>query len=132
LRKSNMSATVTMCWTVTASSRLFTITGFGGTSATQPQLNITYLPPCTGQPAAGVATAPAGVCSGTSFALTATGVTTGGGITYQWEKFNTGTSAWDPVAGATTASYTVSGGITVASQYHLVTNLYWQQHAKHI
>ncbi|RYZ45749.1 MAG: hypothetical protein EOP49_24585, partial [Sphingobacteriales bacterium] len=105
----------------TTSNRVFTITGYGGTAATKPLLTVNYQTACAGQPAAGTASAPSSVCAGADFTLTATGTTAGTGIDYQWEFFNTATSTWDQLAGATTTSYTVTGGITSATDYRLST-----------
>src|SRR5690606_30657487 len=72
--------------------------------------NVRLLTPCTGTPAAAVATAsPATVCTGNSVVLTATGADSLAGIAYQWEQSNDGVTGWAPVtggSGATTTSYT--------------------------
>jgi uncharacterized delta-60 repeat protein len=47
----------------------------------------------------------AAVGQSAAFAALAIGT---GPLNYQWQKYNTGTSTWDNVSGATTASYTIS------------------------
>lgn len=75
---------------------------------------------CSGTPNSGTASGPGAVCASTTFTLTATGVTTGTGLTYQWESSPMGMATWTPIANATNASYTVTGGITAETDYQLV------------
>ncbi|MBU3675749.1 MAG: hypothetical protein FGM54_01000, partial [Chitinophagaceae bacterium] len=80
----------------------------------------TVAAPCTGQPNAGTASAPASVCANISIALSATGLTNDIGISYQWES-STDNINWFPIAGATTASYTYASGISTTTWFRLVT-----------
>lgn len=74
---------------------------------------------CSGTPAAGSITSPpAAVCSGANFTLTTSGLTTGTGISYQWQRSTDGV-IWNNIAGATTVSATTNQ--TVATQYRIVT-----------
>ena len=74
-------------------------------------------PPCTGTPNAGAATGPAGVCSGANFTLSASGLTAGIGISYQWQRWDG--ASWVNISGATSASATVNQ--LAATDYRLVT-----------
>jgi len=47
-------------------------------------------------------------------------MTTGLGITYQWEESPYGAGVWTPISGATTPNYVIAAGITAATDYHLV------------
>lgn len=75
---------------------------------------------CTGTPNAGVATiSSASGCPSANFSLGATGITTGVGITYQWQSGPTATGPWTNIAGGTTVPYTTSTAATTF--YRLVT-----------
>ncbi|RYZ56349.1 MAG: hypothetical protein EOP49_00585, partial [Sphingobacteriales bacterium] len=74
---------------------------------------------CSGIPAVGVATAPASVCNGAGFNLTAPGASTDAGIAYQWEISSSGSGSWSPLAGATTANYLLTSGISSPSDLRL-------------
>jgi hypothetical protein len=70
-------------------------------------IGITYTPPsnCTGTPNAGTVTSSVNnQCSGTSTTLTANGLSSGLGITYQWES-SPNNSTWSNVVGATSTTY---------------------------
>jgi len=77
--------------------------------------------PCSGQPNVAAATGPASVCSGSNFSLSASGFSTGLGITYQWEMYDNGTSSWVAITGATNPSHTVTGGISAQTDFRFVT-----------
>ncbi len=82
------------------------VNGVGGTS-------------CSGTPTAGTTTTSLAIASTTTpFNLTATGSTTGGIITLQWESSPTGSGSWSAVSGATLATSTVSG-ISANTYYRL-------------
>ncbi|HTN45642.1 MAG TPA: GEVED domain-containing protein [Flavipsychrobacter sp.] len=74
---------------------------------------------CTGNPAVSVVTGPASVCPSVNFTLTASGYTTGSGITYQWEESPSGLNSWSPIANATNPSLTYNQ--TVPMDYRFVT-----------
>ncbi len=107
--------------------------GFAGTSAppAAPTTasrgwigSIKFMPAasCTGSPAAPVVSGPSSVCSGTTFALSASGYTTAVGIAHQWQYFNATAGAWTNITGATGADLVVAGGITAATQYRMVSS----------
>jgi hypothetical protein len=80
-------------------------------------ITIAAATPCSGTPTAGTVTAPASVCSGTTFSLGMTGNTIGTGITIQWQSRPAGGSTWTNITGATNSGYTVTGGQTTATDY---------------
>jgi hypothetical protein len=90
---------------VRGSTNVYTFGGYNNaTPANQPQLVVTYGFPCSGMPAAGVASGPSSVCSGINFNLTVapSGLT---GLTYQWQSSPDGITYTNiPAATATTAS----------------------------
>jgi len=97
----NIGDTVSICFTG-GGSRLYKITGLGGTAATTgthaPYLQITY---CT-TPTSVTATAPSSVCSGSSFSLTGSA---SGATSYSWAGPGGFTStAASPTITATAAS----------------------------
>ncbi|MBS1776330.1 MAG: hypothetical protein JSS64_08640, partial [Bacteroidetes bacterium] len=70
----------------------------------------------------GTASAPSDVCSAAPFQLSLTGNTVGLGISVQWYSSPSGANNWSIITGATNALYTVSSGITTATDYYaLVT-----------
>jgi hypothetical protein len=76
--------------------------------------------PCAGTPSAGTASiSSASGCSGVNFTLSATGLSTGTGITYQWQSSSTSTGPWSNIASATLTSLSTSA--TSTSYYQLVT-----------
>src|SRR5690606_38967044 len=77
--------------------------------------------PCAGMPNTASVTAPSSVCAGTSFTLMASGLSTGLDLEYQWEESTDGGMTWTPIVGATSAQYTVAGGITMPTEYRFVT-----------
>ncbi|MBS1939436.1 MAG: hypothetical protein JST38_00975, partial [Bacteroidetes bacterium] len=99
-------------------------TGSGTTRSTRPntQLAISQ-PPCAGTPNAGSVTSPVSICGGSAAMLTATGVSTGGGITYQWQESPNGASGWANVSGgsgATTTTYTTTA-VNATRYFRMVT-----------
>jgi hypothetical protein len=93
-------------------------TGYG--QAEDYTLNVLVANSCFGTPTAGAASAPASVCPNTSFTLDITGYTLAAGITIQWESSPASSANWQAISGATTASYTVTGGINNAMDYRAV------------
>ncbi len=82
--------------------------------------NIVPLPPCSGTPTAGTASASTFyACPSTAFTLTLTGYTVASSITFQWQS-SSDSSTWTAISGATTSSY--SATVTAATYYRcLVT-----------
>ena len=86
-------------------------TNTSGANANRPQIRFNYTAPaaCAGMPNAGSVTTPVTVCAGSTTTLNASGLTTGLGITYQWEESPDGIGSWADVvvgSGGTTGSYT--------------------------
>ena len=74
---------------------------------------------CTGSPNAGSASMSSNSgCVGSSITLSSSGLSSGGGITYQWQQ-NTGGS-WSTISGATLTSTTVTP--TENTQYRIVSS----------
>ncbi len=90
-------------------------------NTTKPYIRFTSAPPlCSGTPNAGTAAISlASGCSGGSVNLSATGITVGTGITYQWQS-SPDNSNWTNISGATSATYTAT--TTAGTTYYkLVT-----------
>lgn len=117
------STTFTVTPTGLASSTAYTFylrSGCGSTAADSSvwvPLNFTTI--CGGTPNGGTAQSSAtSTCPNTSFTLSATGNTSGPGITYQWESSPNGTT-WTQISGATNNTYTVTNQ-TAATYYHML------------
>src|SRR5690554_204418 len=80
---------------------------------------ITSLTPCAGTPTSGTASATPRSCTSEPFTLSLSGATTGGGLTYQWQRSDAGANNFSNISGATTDSYTVTNQ-TVASDYRCI------------
>ncbi|MCB0758229.1 MAG: choice-of-anchor J domain-containing protein, partial [Flavobacteriales bacterium] len=94
-----------------------------GRSGTISQVQLNFLPPCTGTPVAGTVPASVPACVGSTVTLTATGGTVADGLTYQWLESPNGNAPWTAVgsgSGATTTSYTTPPFSTTA-YYRMVT-----------
>ncbi len=91
-------------------------------TSTDPVLNImgiTLGASCQGVPNAGTAVAaPASICPGQQVALSPSGATASGGITFQWQASTNGGVTWTNIAGATGATYI--GTPTVTTQYRVI------------
>ncbi|NBU71418.1 MAG: fibronectin type III domain-containing protein, partial [Bacteroidetes bacterium] len=76
--------------------------------------------PCSGTPDPGVAvSSTATACPGANFTLSATGLSTGMGLTYQWEYSTNGGQTWTVLSGAASSSTSLSH--SVPTDYRLVT-----------
>lgn len=109
---------------VRGSTNTYNIYGYpAANAADQPQLDIDYTPttPCNGTPNTPVVSGPASICPNVTFLLSSTGATLGSGMTYQWESAPMGSGSWTPISGATNVSYSMTGGISVATDFHLVS-----------
>jgi len=83
--------------------------------------NVIAQVPCLGTPNAGTATiSSSSGCSGTGFTLSSAGLTTGGGISYQWQTSADGISGWTNIGGATSTSLSTSTLTT--AYYRLLTS----------
>jgi hypothetical protein len=74
---------------------------------------------CSGAPNAGTISGPAAACPGASFSITASGLSTGTGITYQWQSASSCAGPFTDISGAT--SSTLSASQNVATSYRLIT-----------
>ncbi|WP_165836448.1 GEVED domain-containing protein [Taibaiella soli] len=84
------------------------------------KLTVIPLPPCTGMPTAGTASASVdSACVNVPFNLTLTGMTTAGGITYQWSSSPHGANTYANISGASTVIYTVANQ-TASTDYRCV------------
>jgi hypothetical protein len=81
-------------------------------------VTIAALIACSGQPSATTISGPAGSCTGVDLVLSASGMSIGTGITYDWQS-NTGTG-WTST-GITTTSDTVIGGLSVPTSFRMIT-----------
>ncbi|MBS1547997.1 MAG: hypothetical protein JSU02_11605, partial [Bacteroidetes bacterium] len=76
-------------------------------TGTIPQVQLNFLPACTGTPVAGTIPASIALCSGSSTTITVTGATIADGLTYQWQESPDGITSWVNAAGVSiNATYT--------------------------
>jgi len=97
-------------------------TGNGSRSANRPniQLNFAAITACSGTPDAGTASiSSTSGCSGSAVTLSATGLTSGSGISYQWQSAPAAGGPWTNIAGATSTTASVTPSETTF--YRLVT-----------
>ncbi|MGJ8590926.1 MAG: GEVED domain-containing protein [Aquaticitalea sp.] len=88
-------------------------TGNGTRSANRPNVSLNFLAltPCSGTPIGGtIAVSPTSGSPGSNYGVTASGYTTGTGLTYQWEYSDTGGATWT-AQGAATSIYTALSGL---------------------
>lgn len=86
-----------------------------GTSFRIDDIKLTGTPsaPCSGTPTGGTVTVnPTSGAPATTYGVTATGYSTGSGLTYQWQYSDTGSAPWTNQGTATT-SYAALAGLTV-------------------
>ena len=90
------------------------------TTRAQLQLTMTGGAACSGTPNGGTASASVGsACASSPFSLSATGITSASGMSYQWQVSTNGGTTWSNITGATTSSASVTQ--SVASSYKLVS-----------
>ncbi|MFM1947205.1 MAG: hypothetical protein RL207_1488, partial [Bacteroidota bacterium] len=78
-------------------------------------------PNCTGVPnASTVSTTLTTGCPGTPFTLSATGLSIGNGISYQWQSSPNGVNSWTNITGATSVNYVATTSTTL--YYRIVTS----------
>ncbi|RZL09082.1 MAG: hypothetical protein EOO62_14415, partial [Hymenobacter sp.] len=91
-------------------------------TSTDPVLNVMGISlgaNCLGVPVGGAAVAnPTSVCPGAAVALSLTGATTVGALTYQWQSAPLGSTTFANIQGATAATYTARP--TVSTQYRAI------------
>jgi gliding motility-associated-like protein len=103
----------------TAVLRFRGVSDDGTTDIGLDNINLRTWADCSGVPTGGTATgSPLNVCAGQTINLSATGVTTGPGITYQWQVSTNGGTTWNNIAGAT--NFTAATTQVVTSRYRLV------------
>ncbi|MEO0043208.1 MAG: hypothetical protein RL329_2656 [Bacteroidota bacterium] len=99
----------------TAVIRFKATSDFGNDDIGIDNFSVTF--PCSGAPSVGTSVvAPTAICPGSSVRATATGVSIGLGIAYQWQKNVSGT--WTDIAGATSTTY-ASPSLSASVQYRL-------------
>ena len=83
--------------------------------AEEYSVNVSAPAPCSGTPAAGIAAVtPSTAPSGSMVTLSATGVTAGSGIIYQWQVSTDGGTTWTDIAGATS----INSQVVTPSSYN--------------
>jgi hypothetical protein len=103
----------------TAYSQSVTITGGGLAAAYNIPVTGTGAAACSATPSAGTSSAsPTSGTAATSFTLSLSGVTTAGGLTYQWQS-SLNNSTWANVSGATDPVYTFTG-LATSTYYRCV------------
>lgn len=104
-------------YTLSSSSACSTLT-YGETK--DFRLTVIPAPNCSGTPNAGTSTITASTgCPNQSITLTASGLSIGTGISYQWQSAPSATGPWTNIAGATSLSYTTATAAT--TYYRMVT-----------
>ncbi|MBF9141103.1 T9SS type A sorting domain-containing protein [Hymenobacter properus] len=89
--------------------------GFSKTSTTGVLnvMGVSANPVCSSAPTAGTATATAtNTCASSAIVVSLSGASTDGGLAYQWQSSTNGGTSYTDIAGATSATYTVSGQTT--------------------
>lgn len=113
------SGTETYTFTTTLGTTYYVYVGYYGTGTTTGTFTISRSceTPCAGAPNNGTAAAsPTSLgCSITSTSLSASGLSSGGGITYQWQS-SPNNSTWTNISGATSTTYTASPASTTYYQ----------------
>jgi len=113
----NISGATSASYTVTAATagqngyayRCILTGQCGTTTSNCATLTVNTAPAITGQPAN------ISVCSGSAASFTVTA--TGSGIGYQWELSTDGGTTWNPIGGATNATYTIASTTTGQNGY---------------
>ncbi len=85
-------------------------------------INVISAPLCSAMPSAGTINGPSSICFDTDFTLSETGATSTyqTGLTRKWQSSPAGQNVWTDIVGATTAPYTVTGGISAATDYRYI------------
>lgn len=90
---------------------------------TVDDINIAEVPACAGTPAIGAVSGPSAACANQNFTLTANGYNSNiSGTSLQWQSADNCSGPWTDIAGATAATYTVTGGIATSKAYRVVVN----------
>ncbi|MEY4486283.1 MAG: hypothetical protein RL440_814 [Bacteroidota bacterium] len=84
------------------------------------RITVIPAPNCSGTPNAGTATITAATgCPNQSITMTASGLSIGNGVSYQWQSAPSATGPWSNITGATGLSYTTA--TTATTYYRMVT-----------
>jgi hypothetical protein len=108
-------------YTATNSTGILTFKFTSDGSVTKPgfeaMLSCFVPPACSGAPSSGTAAiSSASGCPNVSFNLTATGTSTGTGISYQWYSSPSASGPWSAIPGATITAYTTATNSTTYYQ----------------
>jgi hypothetical protein len=104
-------------YTLSSSSACTTLT-YGETK--DFRITVIPAPNCSGTPNAGSSTITASTgCPNQSITLTASGLSIGNGISYQWQSAPSATGPWTNISGASSLSYTTATAAT--TYYRMVT-----------
>ncbi len=96
-----------------------TVTG-GGLSTLNIAVTGTGATACSGTPTAGTATtSPSAGGTTTAFALSLTGYTSAGGLTFQWQSSSSATGTFTNISGATNINYSFTG-VSATTYYQCV------------
>ncbi len=117
--QTNTTIANTARWYRADASGVCTSASLTSTSTNRPNMQITRLSSCSGTPNAGVASGPSSACAAVNFTLSATGLTTGGGISYKWQNSTDGGLTWSDIPASNSSS--ISTSQTVATQYRVYT-----------
>ena len=100
---------------VTTSYRCTIYCSYSGMGSVSSVVTVSSV--CSGTPSAGSARSSVSVAStSTAIALTDSGYSVAGGITFQWQSSPTGTSTWTNITGATNSTYSFTG-ISASTDY---------------
>ncbi|WP_203227748.1 hypothetical protein, partial [Paenimyroides viscosum] len=95
------------------------LTGSSGDGQVHLGFDMMSATPCSGTPIAGTASTITRICSSQHVNLTVSGATLAVGITYQWQRSDTGANNFVDIPGATTMNYSVTNQV-VPTDYRLV------------
>lgn len=113
--------TLPSTYTGTTNYIIFRATSDWGYDIYLDDVSVDNLVPCSGTISGGTASASANpVCANVSFTLTDVSYTVGSGMSYQWQSSPAGANTWTNITGATLPTYTVSAGISSATDYRFV------------
>jgi len=121
VRISTVWKTKTIFFNATSATSVIRFEGvsdFGSTDIGLDNVRLADFPPCAGTPVGGTTVSTQiSVCnSSTPFTLSVTGDTYAANLTYQWQSSTDGGATWNPITGATAATYT-STGIAASTQF---------------
>ncbi len=98
----------------------FVISTYASPQSTAYNIEVTKLIDCSGAPVAGNITGPSTICAESPITITADNPVVEGGISYQWQSSPAGANTWTDITGATSADYSSSTGISVATDFRMI------------